>query len=147
MYALTDCGIGSDDDRRTLDALSDQLRQDRFRVLVTGEAKRGKSTLPNALLGRDVLPTGVTPVTALATTTRPALEWTMSRLVVEPVTEPIARHAAALLADAGLHGHKYAIDAMLSAAALAAPGPVTILTSDPENLTALCRGQATVVKV
>ncbi|MGW9452704.1 PIN domain-containing protein [Streptomyces sp. NPDC055632] len=78
---------------------------------------------------------------------RPALEWTLSRLVVEPITEPIARHGAALLADAGLHGHKYAIDAMLAATALAAPGPVTILTSDPEDLTLLCGGRATVLKV
>lgn len=78
---------------------------------------------------------------------RPALEWTLSRLAVEPVTEPIARHAAALLADAGLHGHTCAVEAMLSATAPAAPGPVTIVTSDPENLTALCRGQATVIKV
>ncbi|HEY5833949.1 PIN domain-containing protein [Streptomyces sp.] len=78
---------------------------------------------------------------------RPALEWTLSRLVVEPVTEPIARHAAALLADAGLHGHKYAIDAMLSATALAAHAPVTVLTSDPEDLTTLCGGRVTVIKV
>ncbi|MGW4020288.1 PIN domain-containing protein [Streptomyces sp. NPDC005009] len=78
---------------------------------------------------------------------RPALEWTLSRLVVEPVTEPIARHAAALLADAGLHGHKYAIDAMLSATALAVPGPVTVLTSDPEDITAFCGTRATVIKV
>ncbi|WP_155053943.1 PIN domain-containing protein [Streptomyces blattellae] len=78
---------------------------------------------------------------------RPALEWTLSRLVVEPVTEPIARRAAALLADAGLHGHKYAIDAMLSATALAAPGPVTILTSDPEDVTMLCGGRVTVIKI
>jgi predicted nucleic acid-binding protein len=78
---------------------------------------------------------------------RPALEWTLSRLVVEPVTELIARHAAALLSDAGLHGHKYAIDAMLDATALAAPGPVTILTSDPEDLAALCGGRVTVIKV
>ncbi|WP_405974832.1 DNA-binding protein [Streptomyces sp. NBC_00988] len=78
---------------------------------------------------------------------RSALEWTLSRLVVEPVTEPLARHAAALLADAGLHGHKYAIDAMLSATALAAPGPVTILTSDPEDLTVLCGERATVIKI
>ena len=78
---------------------------------------------------------------------RPALEWTLSRLVVEPITEPIARHAANLLADAGLHGHKYAIDAMLAATALAATGPVTILTSDPEDLTRLCGGRATVIKV
>jgi predicted nucleic acid-binding protein len=78
---------------------------------------------------------------------RPALEWTLSRLVIEPVTEAIARHAAALLADAGLHGHKYAIDAMLSATALAAPGPVTVLTSDPEDVTALCGGRITVIKI
>ncbi|MFF4473171.1 DNA-binding protein [Streptomyces sp. NPDC001599] len=78
---------------------------------------------------------------------RPAMAWTLSRLVVEPITEPIARHAAALLADAGLHGHKYAIDAMLTATALASPGPVTILTSDPEDLTVLCGGRATVIKI
>ncbi|MFJ2021751.1 type II toxin-antitoxin system VapC family toxin [Streptomyces nodosus] len=78
---------------------------------------------------------------------RPALEWTLSRLIVEPVTEPIARRAAELLADVGRHGHKYAIDAMLSATALAAPGPVTILTSDPEDLTAVCRSRATVIKI
>ncbi|MER6999211.1 PIN domain-containing protein [Streptomyces sp. NPDC000410] len=79
---------------------------------------------------------------------RPALEWTLSRLVIEPITEPIARHAATLLAEAGLHGHKYAIDAMLAATALtAATGPVTILTSDPEDLTVLCGGRVTVIKV
>ena len=78
---------------------------------------------------------------------RPALEWTLSRLVIEPVTEPIARQAADLLADAGLHGHKHAIDAMLSATALTAPGPVTILTSDPADLTTLCRGRAAVIKI
>ena len=39
-------------------------------MLVAGEAKRGKSTLINALLGRAVLPAGVTPLTAVATTVR-----------------------------------------------------------------------------
>ncbi|WP_328912024.1 MULTISPECIES: type II toxin-antitoxin system VapC family toxin [unclassified Streptomyces] len=79
---------------------------------------------------------------------RPALEWTLSRLVVEPVTEAIARRASALLADAGLHGHKHAIDAILTATALAAPGPVTVLTSDPEDLTTLGNGhRITVIKV
>lgn len=77
----------------------------------------------------------------------PALEWTLSRIVVEPVTEAIARHAAALLAAAGLHGHEYAVDAMLSATALAAHAPVSVLTSDPEDLSALCGGRATVIKV
>ncbi|WP_406515181.1 DNA-binding protein [Streptomyces sp. NBC_00873] len=78
---------------------------------------------------------------------RPALEWTLSRLVIEPITESIARHASTLLADAGLHGHKYAIDAMLGATALAAPGPVTVLTSAPEDLTALCGNRITAIKI
>jgi PIN domain len=78
---------------------------------------------------------------------RPALEWTLSRLVVEPVTEEIARRAAALLDDTGLHGHRHAIDAMLSATALASPAPVTVLTSDPKDLTALCGRGATVIKI
>jgi len=78
---------------------------------------------------------------------RPALEWTLSRIVVEPVTEPIARRATAILAEAGLHGHRHAVDAMLSATALAAPGPVTILTSDPEDIATLCGRNVTVIKV
>ena len=63
-------GLGDDDDRATLAALHGRLAGQRLRVLVAGEAKRGKSTLVNALLGRPVLPMGVTPLTALATTVR-----------------------------------------------------------------------------
>lgn len=71
---------------------------------------------------------------------RAALDWTLSRIVVEPVTEQIARDAAALLAQARRHGHRHAIDAMLCATALTAPGPTTILTSDPDDLTTLLAG-------
>lgn len=78
---------------------------------------------------------------------RPALEWTLSRLVVEPVTEPLARRAAAMLAETKLHGHKYAIDAMLAATAVAATGPVTVLTSDSDDLAVLCGGHATIIKI
>ncbi|WP_322753829.1 hypothetical protein [Frankia sp. Cas3] len=78
---------------------------------------------------------------------RPALEWTLSRIVVEPVTEDIARQAAALLGDAGLHGHKHAIDAMLCATALAGPSPVTVLTSDPDDLMVLCGRRVTLIKI
>jgi len=45
-----------------------RLASARLRLLVVGEAKRGKSTVVNALLGRAVLPVGVTPVTSIATT-------------------------------------------------------------------------------
>jgi predicted nucleic acid-binding protein len=78
---------------------------------------------------------------------RPALEWTLSRIVVEPVTEAIARSAAALLGEAGMHGHRHALDAIVSATALAAMGPVTVLTSDPDDLGALCGGRAAVIKL
>ncbi|GGK62869.1 PIN domain-containing protein [Streptomyces flaveus] len=63
-----------------------------------------------------------------------ALRWTLSLLRVEPVTQALAQSAAALLREAGLHGHKYAIDAMLCATALQHPGRVTILTSDVEDI-------------
>jgi hypothetical protein len=63
MAALADTA-----DAASLAALRDRLEGARLRVLVVGEAKRGKSTLVNALLGRGLLPTGVTPLTAVATT-------------------------------------------------------------------------------
>src|SRR5580704_427867 len=62
--------LGTARDRERLLALLDRLDAARLRVLVVGEAKRGKSTLINALLGRDVLPSGVTPLTAVVTTVR-----------------------------------------------------------------------------
>ncbi|WP_340559747.1 type II toxin-antitoxin system VapC family toxin [Streptomyces sp. GSL17-111] len=78
---------------------------------------------------------------------RPALDWVLSRIVVEPVTEEVARRAAGLLADVGLHGHQHAIDAMLAATALRAPSPVTVLTSDVDDLRTLCRSGVVVIKV
>ena len=58
------------DDRAVLGGLRSRLQERMLRVLVAGEAKRGKSTLVNALLGRVVLQAGVTPLTALATSVR-----------------------------------------------------------------------------
>lgn len=50
--------------------LGDRLRQGRFYVACIGQFKRGKSTLINALVGREILPTGFTPVTAVPTVVR-----------------------------------------------------------------------------
>ncbi len=57
-------------DVAAVDELVRRLDGRALRVLVAGEAKRGKSTLVNALLGWDLLPTGVVPLTAVATTVR-----------------------------------------------------------------------------
>ena len=78
---------------------------------------------------------------------RPALKWLLSLIHVEDVSEPVADRASVLLKEAGLHGHAHAIDAMLCATALAAERPVTILTSDPDDIAALCGKEATVIKV
>ncbi|WP_329563212.1 PIN domain-containing protein [Kitasatospora sp. NBC_01266] len=67
-----------------------------------------------------------------------AWAWTLSRIAVEPVTREIAGEAIELLEMAGLHGHKYAIDAALAAVALRQPGDVTIFTSDPQDMRLLC---------
>ncbi len=63
--------------------------------------------------------------------------WTLSRLRVEPVTQALSQSAATLLRAAGLHGHKYAINAVLCATALTQPGRVTILTSDVGDISML----------
>jgi ribosome biogenesis GTPase A len=42
-----------------------RLADDRFHLVVLGEFNHGKTTLVNALLGEGLLPTGVTPTTAL----------------------------------------------------------------------------------
>ncbi|MFP3989298.1 PIN domain-containing protein [Streptomyces sp. E11-3] len=75
----------------------------------------------------------------------PRLRWALSRVKVEPVTEEAAKAAAQLLKDAGLHGHKYAIDATVAEAALRQPGPVAILTSDVDDMTRLCGNKAQMI--
>jgi GTP-binding protein EngB required for normal cell division len=56
-----------------------RLQALRLEVAVVGEFKRGKSSLINALVGREVLPVGVLPLTAVPT----VLEQGEERLVVE----------------------------------------------------------------
>ncbi|MHB8302363.1 MAG: dynamin family protein [Acidobacteriaceae bacterium] len=47
-----------------------RLAEDRFNLLVVGRFSRGKSTLMNAILGGDHLPTGIVPLTSAITTVR-----------------------------------------------------------------------------
>lgn len=50
--------------------LLERVREGRFFVACLGQFKRGKSTLINALLGDEVLPSGVAPVTSVVTVVR-----------------------------------------------------------------------------
>ncbi|MFH9294191.1 hypothetical protein [Streptomyces sp. NPDC017520] len=69
----------------------------------------------------------------------PVWNWAMARVVVEPVTKDVADEAIRLLREAGLHGHKYAIDAALAAIANRQPGRTALFTSDLDDLGKLCR--------
>ncbi|MFI7451847.1 PIN domain-containing protein [Nonomuraea sp. NPDC049714] len=66
------------------------------------------------------------------------LRWHLPRLKIEPVTEDISRRAIDLLHETRLHGHKYAIDAVVAATALRAVRPVIVLTSDEDDMSRLC---------
>ena len=46
---------------------ADKIKNTEFHVVVIGQFKRGKSTLINCLLGDDILPTGVIPITSIVT--------------------------------------------------------------------------------
>ena len=48
--------------------LLSRLAEDRFNLVVVGQFSRGKSSLMNAILGVDRLPTGVLPLTSMITT-------------------------------------------------------------------------------
>ncbi|WP_231618492.1 DNA-binding protein [Nonomuraea sp. SBT364] len=77
----------------------------------------------------------------------PRLQWVLSRVRVEPVTERTAKASARLLKAAGLHGHKYAIDATVAEMALRQPGPVVMLTSDVDDMARLCGGRVQFVGI
>jgi small GTP-binding protein len=55
---------------RFIQELLADLAEDNFRLAVFGKYNRGKSTLMNALLGMDRLPTGILPLTSVVTTVR-----------------------------------------------------------------------------
>lgn len=52
---------------QALSRLVERLRENRFSLAVLGQFKRGKSTLINAVLGENLLPTAVIPLTSIVT--------------------------------------------------------------------------------
>ncbi|MFD6935706.1 PIN domain-containing protein [Streptomyces goshikiensis] len=122
------------------EALSLLLRNDR-RMAARIEASRQ--------VGVPVLVSALTIVEAAQGKTDLArLKWVLSRLRVESVSPEDSLTAVALLRDAGgLHGHKYAIDALVAALALRAPAPVIVLTSDRDDWSKLCGGRVIIREV
>jgi hypothetical protein len=74
-------------------------------------------------------------------------DYALSRVNILAPSEAVARLASKILVQAGLHGHRYALDAIVAATALGSPPPVTVLTSDVEDLLMLCGSAASVIKV
>lgn len=56
-----------DMNRAGVQRLMEKLRQNRFNLVILGAFKRGKSTLINALLGEELLPTAIIPLTSVVT--------------------------------------------------------------------------------
>ncbi|WP_406312058.1 PIN domain-containing protein [Streptosporangium sp. NBC_01639] len=112
-------------------ALSLLLRNDRQMITRIEAARR---------VGVPVLVSALTVVEAAYGKTDTArLRWVLSRLQVQNVTPADSLTAVRLLSDAGgLHGHKYAIDALVAAMALRSPAPVLVLTSDRDDWSKLC---------
>ncbi|MFJ5230479.1 PIN domain-containing protein [Kitasatospora sp. NPDC088391] len=121
------------------EALSLAVRGDRMMIARLDLAARGEA---------EIVTSPMTLVEAYdARTTEQRWDWILSRVNVAELGQDEARQARRLLADAGLHGHKYAIDAVLAVVALRQRGQVTVFTSDPEDLERLLPDHVVVVKV
>lgn len=78
---------------------------------------------------------------------RARLAWVLSGMRIAHIGDEEAKAASALLLDTGLHGHKYAIDAVVAELALRQQRPVVLLTSDIDDMTKLCGDRVRLVSV
>ncbi|MFW6691591.1 hypothetical protein [Streptomyces sp. MAR4 CNX-425] len=121
------------------EALSLAVRGDRRMIARLELASRGEA---------DVVTSPMTLVEAYdGRTTERRWDWVLSRMKVADVGKDTARQARRLLADAKMHGHKHAIDAVLAVIAREQPGQVTVFTSDVDDLERLVPSTILVKKV
>lgn len=80
-------------------------------------------------------------------TDKARLAWLLSGMRITPVGEEEAKAASAMLIGAGLHGHKYAVDAVVAEMAVRQQRPVVMLTSDIDDMTKLCGDRVRLVAV
>lgn len=108
-------------------------------VALVGEARKR---------GMEVVVSALTIIEATHRKTDKArLAWILSGLRIAPVGDEEAKAASTLLLDTGLHGHKYAIDAVVAEMALRQQRPVVLLTSDLDDMTKLCGNRVRLVSV
>ncbi|MFJ4622543.1 DNA-binding protein [Streptomyces sp. NPDC088812] len=121
------------------EGLSKLLADDETVVALVAEARSR---------GMEVVICALTIIEAVhARTNKARLSWLLSGLRVIPVGDEEAKAASALLMGAGLHGHKYAIDAAVAEGALRQQRPVVMLTSDVDDMTKLCGERVRLVAV
>lgn len=80
-------------------------------------------------------------------TDKARLAWLLSGMRIVPIGDEDAKAASVMLINAGLHGHKYAIDAAVAEMALRQRRPVVMLTSDIDDMTKLCGDRVRLVSV
>jgi hypothetical protein len=80
-------------------------------------------------------------------TDKARLAWVLSGVRIVHIGDEEAKAASALLINAGLHGHKYAIDAAVAEMALRQRRPVVLLTSDIDDMVKLCGDRVRLVAV
>jgi len=75
---------------KRLTGLGEKMQSGQFQLVVLGQFKRGKTTLINALLGVDLLPTAVVPLTSIVTRTRYGLKEKASVIFLNGQTKAIS---------------------------------------------------------
>lgn len=98
--------------------------------------------------GMEVVISALTIIEAVHRRTDKArLAWVLSGMRIVSVGDEDAKAASTMLISAGLHGHKYAIDAAVAEMALRQHRPVVMLTSDIDDMTKLCGERVRLVAV
>lgn len=144
-------GLLADGARRSLAAGRERVAEDRFNLVVLGEFKRGKSTLINALLQRDVLSTGVLPLTVVVTVIgagdreRLVIRYVDGREVERPVAE-LAEYVTETLNPGNDRGVELARGRARPRAAarrlelVDTPGSAPSMPTTPRSPATSCRG-------
>ncbi|MFF4510367.1 DNA-binding protein [Streptomyces mirabilis] len=98
--------------------------------------------------GMEVVISALTIIEAVhSRTDRARLAWVLSGMRIVHIGDEEAKAASAMLIGAGLHGHKYAIDAAVAEMALRQRRPVVMLTSDINDMVKLCGDRVRLIAV